>query len=365
MAESDDKESKTEPASEKKIRDAIEKGNVPFSREAGTFASLVSIIIILSFFLSSGVLDLTLSLERFVDNPGGWSLESSADAILIFQSIGLDAGRMIIPVVVLLTLAGLASSFLQNPPSVVVDRIQPDFSRISPTKGWKRIFGIQGQVEFLKATFKLVALGAVGFFSLRLALYDMLGAIHSEPSALPEITRAIAMRMLSAVTVAMLVLVAADLVWSRIHWHQELRMSRQEAKDELKQLDGDPIVKQRLRSIARDRARKRMIAAVPRATVVIANPTHYAVALRYVPEEGGAPLVLAKGQDLIALKIRQIAEEHGIPVIEDKLLARSLYKSVDVDKMIPGEFYKAVAEIIHFLMVRGRIGATMTRGQKI
>jgi len=129
-------------------------------------------------------------------------------------------------------------------------------------------------------------------------------------------------------------------------------MTRQEVKDELKQVDGDPIVKARLRSLARDRQRKRMIAAVPRATLVIANPTHYAVALRYVREEGGAPLVVAKGQDLIALRIREVATEHGIPVIENKTLAQSLYRSVEVDKMIPAEFYKAVAEIVFFLLAR-------------
>src|SRR5690606_31722062 len=142
---------------------------------------------------------------------------------------------------------------------------------------------------------------------------------------------------------------------------RDLRMTRQEVKDEHKQIDGDPIVKARLRSLARDRSRKRMMAAVPRATMVIANPTHFAVALRYVREEGGAPLVVAKGQDLIALKIRQIAEENGIPVIEDKLLARSLYQSVEVDKLIPPEFYKAVAQIVFFLLSRGPNGSGVAK----
>ena len=149
-----------------------------------------------------------------------------------------------------------------------------------------------------------------------------------------------------AIAVATIVLVAADLVWSRLFWSRDLRMTRQEVKDEMKQVDGDPLVKARMRSLARDRARKRMIAAVPRATFVVTNPTHYAMALRYVKEEGGAPMVIAKGQDLIALKIREIATEHSIPIIEDKLLARSLYKVVEVDKMIPPEFYKAIAEIV-------------------
>jgi flagellar biosynthetic protein FlhB len=173
-----------------------------------------------------------------------------------------------------------------------------------------------------------------------------------EPSALPSLLLKLVERALSTLAVATLVLVAADLVWSRVFWHRELRMTRQEVKDELKQVDGDPIVKARLRSLARDRSRKRMMAAVPRATLVIANPTHYAVALRYLREEGGAPLVVAKGQDLIALRIREIAAEHRIPIVENKELARSLYRSVQIDKMIPPEFYKAVAEIVFFLMAR-------------
>ena len=131
-------------------------------------------------------------------------------------------------------------------------------------------------------------------------------------------------------------------------------MTKQEVKDEHKQIEGDPLVKMRLRSLQRDRARRRMISDVPRATLIIANPTHYSVALRYVREEGGAPMVVAKGKDLIALKIRAIAEENGIPIYEDRSLARSLYASVEVDKMIPSEFYKAVAGIILFLAQRGK-----------
>jgi flagellar biosynthetic protein FlhB len=142
---------------------------------------------------------------------------------------------------------------------------------------------------------------------------------------------------------------AADFIWQRFHWKQDLRMTRQEVKDELKQSEGDPIVKSRIRSVARDRARRRMMAAVPRATLIIANPTHYAIALKYVREEDSAPLVLAKGQDLVALKIRELAEANGIPVFEDVALARSMYKQVSVDSVIPQQFYQAVAELVRIV----------------
>jgi flagellar biosynthetic protein FlhB len=138
-------------------------------------------------------------------------------------------------------------------------------------------------------------------------------------------------------------------------------MSKQEIKNEMKEAEGDPLKKARLRSLALDRRRKSMIAAVPRATLIIANPTHYAIALRYVREEGGAPLVLSKGKDLIALKIREIAEKNLIPIIEDKLLARTMYDSVEVDRPIPPEFYKAVAELIHVLYAKNPLSAKNPR----
>jgi flagellar biosynthetic protein FlhB len=159
----------------------------------------------------------------------------------------------------------------------------------------------------------------------------------------------LAVRLVSAISIATIVLVAADLVWARIQWRRDMRMSRQEVKDEFKQSEGDPAVKARLRSIARDRSRRRMLAAVPRASFVVVNPTHYAVALRYVRGTDAAPFVLAKGADLIALKIRETAEAHGIPVIENKALARSLYDGSQIDQFIPAEFYRTVAEIIHYL----------------
>jgi flagellar biosynthetic protein FlhB len=180
----------------------------------------------------------------------------------------------------------------------------------------------------------------------------LLTTMFSDPLQLPETILGLSMRLLAAVSVATILLVAADLLFSRILWRRDLRMSKQEIKDEMKQAEGDPMVKARQRQIARERNQRRMMASVPKATVVIANPTHYAIALRYVREEGGAPLVVAKGVDAMALKIREIAETHDIPVVEDKLLARSMYDHVEVDQMIPPQFFKAVAEVIYYLHER-------------
>jgi flagellar biosynthetic protein FlhB len=357
MAEKPDKESRTEEPTEKKIRDAIDRGNTPVSREASVFASLLGSLLFAGFMLRDGVSALVSGLQRVLDDAGNLSLRNGGDAVALFSVVLMGAARFLAPIFAILIVFGLVASLAQNAPRIVFDRIQPDFSRVSPMAGWKRLFGAQGQIEFLKSAFKLLAISIVVALLLRTEFGNLFNALFLEPAALPELVLAIAFRLLAAVCVAALLLVTADLLWSRFHWHEELRMTRQEVKDELKQLEGDPLMKSRLRSLALDRLRKSMMAQVPRATLVIANPTHYAIALRYVREEGGAPMVLAKGKDLIALRIREIAEDHQIPVIEDKALARSLYDSVEVNRMIPSEFYRAVAELIHFLYARNQLRA--------
>ena len=366
MAGAEDKESKTEEASEKKIRDAIERGSVPHSREAVTFGSLLGILVVAGL-SSSSIARLRASLQQFVDDPGGWSLENGGDAVRLLGLVGSEVAGLLLPAVAVLCAMGVAASLLQNPPRLAIDRIQPRMSRLSLSQGWSRIFGSQGRVEFLKAAFKLAAVGGTGFFLLRATQTDVLNAMFMEPGALPRLIMDVTVRLVAGVGAATLVLVALDLIWSRVFWRRELRMTRQEVKDELKQMDGDPILRSRMRSLARDRSRRRMMAAVPRATLVVANPTHYAVALRYVREEGGAPRVLAKGRDLIALRIREIAEQHGVPVIEDKLLARSLHDKVVVDQMIPPEFYQAVAQLVYFIATRngGRVTPPFRRGNPI
>jgi flagellar biosynthetic protein FlhB len=352
MAEHVDRESKTEEPTEHKIRDAVEKGNVPVSREVATFASLLGMLAIACFFIGDGVTQLNLSLRQFIDDPAGWRLENGPDAVQLLRAVGVEAARLLVPAAAVLAAVGIVASLLQNPPQVVFHRIQPELSRLSLVKGWNRVFGTHGRAEFLKAAVKFAVVTFVGFLLLRSVQYDVINSMFMEPGAIPELVRNATVRLLLWLVVVAIALVAADLVWSRFSWRRELRMTRHEIKDELKQLEGDPLLKARMRSLARHRARKRMIAAVPRATLVIANPTHYAVALRYVREEGGAPLVVAKGQDLLALRIRQVAVEHNIPVVEDKPLARSLYHSVEVDRFIPQQFYKAVAEIIFALFIR-------------
>jgi flagellar biosynthetic protein FlhB len=349
MAEKPDQESKTEEPTEKKIRDALEQGRIPVSREASIFASMAALMVIQAFLLGQGVQELVPTLRGFLDDPNGFHVGTGADVQGLLSAVGLQAMRFMVPIFVILISFGLASSVLQNTPRLVLERIRPDLSKISPMGGLSRLFGSQGLMEFAKSIFKLVSVSVVVGFVLRSSEARAFEAMYTDPVALPEMILTIAMRIVSAICIATIVLVALDLAWARFHWRRELRMSRQELKDEHKQAEGDPLIKARLRSLARDRSRQRMISAASRASLVIANPTHFAVALRYQRDENPAPLVLAKGMDAIALKIRAVAEENRIPVIENKALARALYEAVQVDQVIPPEFFRPVAEIIYFL----------------
>ncbi len=348
-AESDDK---TEQPTEKKLRDAVEEGRLPVSREAPLLAFLAASLLVCTLMLRDGAARLIETLSRLIDNPGDWTIRNGADAVELFRAVGEAMGSFLAPIVVLFTVAGLAVSFAQNLPRVVLSRIAPKFSKLSPMAGFKRLFSRDGLIEYAKSCFKLLTLGAMVGLLLNTQRDLVLDALFAEPGGIPEAVLSIVVRLLIGVGTAFVLLAAADLVWTRVKWTKSLMMSRREIKDEMRQSEGDPMLKARRRSLALDRSRRRMLKDVSRATMVIANPTHYAIALRYVRSETTAPVVVAKGQDLIALRIREIAEENKIAVIEDKLLARSMYDHVEVSKAIPPQFYKAVAEIVHFIQAR-------------
>lgn len=351
MAESSSGE-KTEEGSEKKTREAIERGNVPFSREASVFLSLGAMLAISSLMLRSSVPALADALSRIFANPTRDPFATTADTLTIFQFVVDASTRFLMPILLILMMAGLVAGFAQGVPHLSPERIAPKWSKLSPLSGFKRLFGRDGQVEFTKNLFKLAIICGVCTLVLRGEGQTTLETLFMEPASLGGMILGMSSRLIAAALAAFAVLAIGDLMWSRVKWKRDLRMTKQEVKDEHKELEGDPIVKAKRRSLAMERSRKRMMASVPKATLVIANPTHYAIALRYVREEGGAPIVVAKGQDLVALKIREIAESHKIPVIEDKALARSMYDRVEISQLIPAEFYKAVAELIHFLQAR-------------
>jgi flagellar biosynthetic protein FlhB len=349
MSDEQDTDSKTEEATEKKLHDAVERGVVPVSREVSILASLAAILIVMVFVLPPRTEQFVGILIHFLDDPAGWRLEQASDVAALAEVVLIGAAEFLAPTVVLLMVFGVASSIAQNPPRFVPDRIIPDLERISLRAGLSRAFGPRGWTEFLKSVLKIVAVVVVVVAILNGQRFVLATAMFLDVGDLPQRVLKLCVDVVAAVMVATLVVASADLAWARIHWRRDQRMSRHELKEELKQTEGDRLIKARLRSLRLDRARKRMLSAVPRATMVIANPTHYAVAMRYVRAEGGAPIVLAKGVDLVALKIREIAEQNAIPIVEDKPLARALYDAVAVDSAIPPEFYRAVAEIVHLI----------------
>lgn len=349
MAEEAETGDKTEDPTEKRISDAVEKGNLPISREATTFAAIAAMCVMATAVVPTAAANLGRMLAVLLDKSSGIRLESAADITSLIRLMSMDVAIAVGPALLLMITAGLVAAGAQGSLAPHAERLQFDLSRISPLSGAKRIFGRAGLVEFLKSGAKLLfVVGAVLILvSKRQDL--LLQVLVTDAKELPRTILHEIVELLLLLFVASSVLLVADIFYSRFSWREKLRMSREDLKQEMKEMEGDPLMKSRLRSIALDRSRRRMMAQVPRATLVVANPTHFAVAMRYVREEGGAPIVVAKGQDLIALKIREIAEANDIPVFEDKALARSLYHSVKVDQMIPSAFYKAVAELIHII----------------
>jgi flagellar biosynthetic protein FlhB len=343
----EDKDSKTEEPTAKKLSEAAEKGNVPFSRELPLFASVLAFYIFLVFFLPSRFGEIGETLKDLFEQPDQWRLANSTDVVSLGMHLGWAIAAFMVPPMVLFMVFGLGASITQSMPSFVLERVRPQASRVSPVAGFKRIYSVPGMVEFGKSIFKILVVAVIMYLVLRNEFFSSLDAMFSDPQIILVKLNSIGRKMAVVVLVSTGVLAIIDVMWTRHHWYEQLRMTKQEIKDEYKQSQGDPVVKARQRSVARDRARRRMISNVPRATLVIANPTHYAVALRYVREENDAPIVVAKGQDLVAFKIREIAEANGIPVFEDPPLARSMFAQVSVDSVIPSPFYKAVAELVH------------------
>jgi flagellar biosynthetic protein FlhB len=274
------------------------------------------------------------------DGPGLLQLAQSLEYVLI-AALGVP--------LLMLALAAIAGNMIQHRLVWSGESLKPKFSKVSPGAGFKRVFGKQAVANFAKGVFKLIALGAVMMAVLWPERHRLESFLMFDPSAILGVTTNLTLHLMGAV-VAMLAAVAiADYFFQYRQWYQRQKMSLQEIKDEFKQSEGDPHIKGKIRQLRQQRMKKRMMSAVPKASVIITNPTHYSVALSY--DRGmSAPVCVAKGADNIALKIREIARKHDIPIVENVPLARALYATVDIDEEIPVEHYQAVAEIIGYVM---------------
>ena len=249
----------------------------------------------------------------------------------------------------LLMLAGIAGNMIQHRLVWSGEALKPKFSKISPLAGIKRLFSMQAVANFVKGLIKIAVLGAVMTALLWPQRHRLEGLVQVDLFGTLLLTKSLALQMIGAVVAILFLVAAADFVFQYRQWYERQKMSMRELKEEFKQSEGDPMIKGKIRQLRQQRMRKRMMAAVPKASVIITNPTHYAIALQY--EKGmEAPVCLAKGTDLMALKIREIATAHSVPIVENPPLARALHATVEIDEEIPTEHYKAVAEVIGYVM---------------
>jgi flagellar biosynthetic protein FlhB len=346
MAEDDTERS--EDPSQKRLQEAHERGDVVKSQEVSTWFLMAGAMLIVMAFsgTTSGSTMTTLrgliasSYDIRVEGPG-------------FIGVIARLGREVIAATAfplsLLMLAALAGNLIQHRLVWSGEGLKPKFSKISPSAGLGRLMSKQALANFGKGLAKLGVFGAVIGVLLWPERDRLEGLVMVDPPALLPFAHALAVKMLGTVVVILAVIAAADYFFQYRQWFERQKMSVAELKEEFKQTDGDPAVKAKIRQIRHNRMRKRMMAAVPTASVVITNPTHYAVALRY--ERGmNAPVCVAKGVDLIARKIREVASEHGIPIVENPPLARAVHATVEIDQEIQPEHYKAVAEVIGYVM---------------
>jgi flagellar biosynthetic protein FlhB len=344
----DDNDDKTEDPTQKRLDDAHGRGDVAKSQEVNTWFVIAGATLVLSTFSGSIGGGILMPLRNLIANAG--MLRADGAALLqLGNTLGIAVLAAIGVPLLMLMIAAIAGNMIQHRLVWSAESLSPKFSKVSPGAGFKRVFGKQAAANFAKGVFKLVALGAVMMAVLWPERHRLESFLRFDPSAIFGVTTSLTLQLLGAV-VAMLAAVAiADYFFQYRQWFQRQKMSLQEIKDEFKQSEGDPHIKGKIRQLRQQRMKKRMMAAVPKASVVITNPTHYSIALSY--DRGmSAPVCVAKGVDNIAFKIREIAKKHDIPIVENVPLARALYATVDVDDEIPVEHYHAVAEIIGYVM---------------
>lgn len=354
MAEETEDSQKTEEPTPRRLEEARRKGQVASSREVNHwFIILAGAISFMTLApgMSKGII---AALSPFVTEPDLFITGPAGLGAALKGMIG-DVLLAVMPIIMLTVIAAILAGVVQSGLVFSADRIKPELSKISIAKGVKRLFSMKSIAEFVKSILKLIIVGSV-VTMLFIPIFDDLPSMTTMSTIdAMALLQSLAVRLFVGVLAVMTVIAIIDFLYQRFEHMKSLRMSRQEIKDELKQTEGDPQVRARLRQIRTERARRRMMAAVPDADVVITNPTHFAVALKYDPQNMSAPRLVAKGADLVAGRIRDLALENNVPLVENPPLARALFSSVDLEDEIPAEHYKAVAEIISYVFrLKGR-----------
>jgi flagellar biosynthetic protein FlhB len=348
MAEERDDTEHTEDPTPRRLEEAIRRGDVVKSIEVSTWFTIGGGTLVLMVFAGPMAANLETMFRGLLMHSGdipadGLALDGLARtlAMRVLTTLGIP--------VLLLTLAALLGNAIQHRFLFSIDPILPQLSRISPGTGLRRLFSRQALANFAKGLAKLALFGTVIGALLWPQRQRIMGLVALDPAMILPFTQTLALKMLGTVVAILGMVAAADYLFQYRQWYDRHKMSVREMKEEFRQTEGDPAIKGKIRQLRASRARKRMMAKVPKASVVVTNPTHFAVALQY--ERGmNAPVCVAKGTDLIARKIREVAEAHDIPVVENPPLARALHGTVEIDQEIPQEHYRAVAEIIGYVM---------------
>ncbi|HPN07184.1 MAG TPA: flagellar biosynthesis protein FlhB [Hyphomonadaceae bacterium] len=348
MADEQDKSQKTEDPTQKRLEEARKKGDVAKSQDVPIWFLMMATAGIMA---AAGPLAAMIAdpLVRIMDHPHAFRLSDGGAQKLVASLLASLATPMLV-IFAIISIAGVLGHVVQSRPLWTGEKIKPELSKLSPMKGLQRMFGMQGWVNLLKSIAKMAAIAGAMMYAVWPEATAISEAGRLDPSGLLAMTQVIAGRLLLAAVVVVGVIAAMDFIYQRWSFMQRMRMSRQDVKDEVKQQEGDPHVRARLRQIRLERSRKRMMQNVPKSTVVITNPTHYSVALRYDPEKDAAPVCMAKGADEVALRIRELAKEHNIPIVENVPLARALFASVEIEESVPREHFEAVAKVIGFVM---------------
>lgn len=348
MSEDADDSSKTEEPTPKRLDEARKKGQIALSRELNTWLMLLAGTLIIGIMAGPFMTELMMFMRGFIEHAGDLPQAPGGLRETVGASFWKVMGMMAVPMLVLMFIAFIGP-FAQVGPLFAPEVIKMDIGKISPLKGFKRLFSMRSIVEFLKGLAKMGIVGFVGVLIL-LPFYDKLEHLVGIPiPTMMDEMLALVLRLMAGVLVVLLIVAVMDVLYQRTEHMKKMRMSKQELKDEYKQSEGDPQVKGKLRQLRAEKARQRMMANVPNSTVVITNPTHYAVALKYEPDTMEAPICVAKGIDAIALRIRDVAKENKVTIYENPPLARTLYSVIEIDETVPQEHYKAVAEVISFV----------------
>lgn len=350
MAEEDqqDQSEKTEDPTQRRLEEALKRGDVAKSQEVSTWFVIAGATLVLIAFSGGIGRGLTTTMRGLIAKSYDIRMDGPALPHL-FEQLGTEVIATLAIPFLLLALAALGGNLIQHRLVWSVELLIPKPSRLSLARGAKRLFSLQGLVNLAKGLVKILVIGSVLVTVMWPERERIESLVWNDLNSVLPVAKGMALRLMGTVVAIMAVVAAGDYLFQYRQWYEKQKMSLRELKDEFKQAEGDPKIRGKMKQMRQSRMRKRMIAAVPKAAVVITNPTHYSVALQY--ERGmPAPVCVAKGIDALAMKIREVAQEHRIPIVENPPLARALHATVDVDQAIPPEHYKAVAEVIGYVM---------------